>query len=296
MRWERWRIPLLLAPALTVIVVLFGGGLAYVLLQSLGYQPTLGDTTLTLDAYRSLMFGAEHAEPFWRGLLLSLWISGVTTALAAAFSLGAALIVYNTRAGKRLATFLLQFNLPVPHLVAGIAALFLLSQSGLLSRIGAAAGLLGGPADFPVLVRDAGGIGIIIAYVWKETPFIGVIVLAVLQSLGTDYADMARTLGANRWQRFRHVTLPLIAPALLSASLLVFAFTFGAYEVPELLGVRFPRALPVMAIRLFRDPDLNARPEAMALSTLIALIVIVLVVLSLLISVRAGVIRRRSHG
>jgi putative spermidine/putrescine transport system permease protein len=155
--------------------------------------------------------------------------------------------------------------------------LFLLSQSGLLSRLGAQVGLLDGPSDFPIVVRDRLGVGIILSYVWKEVPFIGVIVLAVLRSLSRDYEDIARTLGANGWQRFIYVILPLIAPALLSTSIIVFAFTFGAYEVPGILGVRYPRTLPVLSLRFFTDADLNARAEAMALSMIITAIVMVLV-------------------
>ena len=70
----------------------------------------------------------------------------------------------------------------------------------------------------------------------------------------------------------RFVILPLIRPAVLSASTLVFAFTFGAFEVPLLLGQRFPSALPVLAYRNYTDVDLNARPEAMAMSIVIAAI------------------------
>jgi putative spermidine/putrescine transport system permease protein len=176
-----------------------------------------------------------------------------------------------------VSVFLFQLNLPIPHIVAAVGILFLLSQSGLLSRLGAQVGLLNSPSDFPVLVRDRLGIGVILSYVWKEVPFIGVIVLAVLQSLSKDYEEIARNLGANGWQRFVHVILPLIAPALLSTSIIVFAFTFGAYEVPGILGVRYPRTLPVLSLRFFTDADLNARAEAMALSMIIAAIVIAIV-------------------
>ena len=66
-------------------------------------------------------------------------------------------------------------------------------------------GLIARPGEFPALVFDPWAIGIILQYVWKEVPFIGVIVLAQMQALGTDYESVARSLGANRWQAFRHV-------------------------------------------------------------------------------------------
>lgn len=265
----------MLAPTVGIIVVLFGGGLLYGVLQSLGYQPLIGKTELNLQAYARILTYERYAEPFWTGLLLTLWISLASTAISAMLAVATALAIRGMAWGKRLSVFLLQFNLPIPHIVAAIGMLFLLSQSGLLSRLGAQLGLLRRPADFPILVRDRYGIGIILAYVWKELPFIGVIVLAVLEALGENYEDSARTLGANSWQRFRYVTLPLIAPALLSSSMIVFAFVFGAYQIPEILGVRYPRTLPVLALRFFLDSDLNARAEAMAISVMISAIVMI---------------------
>ena len=275
--WDRWRIPIMLAPTMAVIVLLFLGGLGYGTLVSLGWQPIIGRTEISLDAYHSVMFSEQHAQVFWQGLALTIWVSVGSTFISACLALATALLLRRTFFGKRLATFLYQLNLPVPHVVAAIGILFLFSQSGVISRTGAQLGLVDFPRDFPVLVKDKYGIGMILSLVWKEVPFVGVIVLAVLQSLGVDYEDLARSLGANRWQRFRYVILPLVMPGVLSGSILVFAFTFGSYEVPAILGVRFPRTLPVTAVRFFRNPDLNARTEGMAISIIISIIVFFLV-------------------
>jgi putative spermidine/putrescine transport system permease protein len=169
-------------------------------------------------------------------------------------------------------SFLFQLGLTVPHLVGAIGILYLFSQSGSFARLGYAWGLIAKPADFPALVFDPYAIGIILQYVWKEVPFIGVIVLASLQATSEDYEQVARTLGASRWQTFRFVLLPLIFPGLLSASVIVFAFTFGAYEIPLILGQNYPATLPVLAYRKYTDVDLLARPEAMAIAILIAVL------------------------
>jgi putative spermidine/putrescine transport system permease protein len=256
-----------------VIGLIFGGGLVLALAQSVGYAPALGQTAVTLSAYQQVL-----SDPaFGPSLLLTLWVAGVSTAVATFLALIAALALRRAFRGSRLAVFVFQSNLPIPHLVGAIGILFLFSQSGLLARLAHFGGLIQAPADFPALVFDRYGLGIILEYVWKSSVFIGVTLLAALQSAGEDYEDAARTLGANRWQRFRYVTLPLVRPAMLSASVLVFAFTFGAFEVPLLLGSRYPSVLPVLAYRLYTDVDLDARPEAMALSIIIAGIVTVLV-------------------
>ncbi len=128
---------------------------------------------------------------------------------------------------------------------------------------------------------DRYGIGIILHYVTKEIPFLALIVLAVLRSQPVGYDIVAENLGAGRWQRLRYVTLPLIAPALISGSLLVFAFIFSTYQVPALLGVGYPRMLPVLALRFFTDPDLRSRADGMAISLIITFVVLVIAVISL---------------
>jgi putative spermidine/putrescine transport system permease protein len=159
--------------------------------------------------------------------------------------------------------------------------LLLLSQSGLLSRVTHAVGVTGTPAEFPALTADGFGVAIIAEYVWKETPFVGVVVLAALSAGVDELEDAARTLGAGGLQRLRHVVLPLIAPSVAATSVLVFAFTFGSYEVPFLLCGPFPAALPVVALQYHQDVDLAARPEAMAISVVIAVLVAALVVVYL---------------
>jgi len=274
---ERVKILLLLAPALVIICGLFFGGLAVGLLRSLGYFPALGLTEPSFAAYSNLLSDRE----VYLGLLLSLYISVVSTIISCVLAVGAALLLRRAFLGRALISFLFQLNLTIPHLVGAIGILYLFSQSGIFARLAAEVDLIQRPADFPALVFDPFAVGIILQYVWKEVPFIGVIVLANMQALGDDYEAVARCLGASRWQSFRFVLLPLIFPGLLSASVIVFAFTFGAYEIPALLGQSYPAALPVLAYRKYTDVDLAARPEAMALALLIALVSAILLFLYL---------------
>lgn len=264
---------LLLMPVLLIVVALFGGGLALGLIQSLNYFPLIGLNDANLDAYRTLFASREFA----RSLLLTTWIGGVSTTLSTCIGVACALGLRRLAHRSRLATLLFQLNLPVPHAVGAVAMLFLLGQSGLLARLGHALGLIATPADFPELVYDTWGAGIIAEYVWKEVPFIGIIALAALRGANTSYEQAAATLGATPWQRFRFVTLPLLVPAVLPASVLVFAYGFGSFEVPYLLGATYPATLPVLAYRAYIDVDLRNRPEAMAISVVIALIISALV-------------------
>ena len=263
---DRTRLALMLAPALLVLGGLFLTGLGLTLLRSFRYFPALGLTKPDLAAYAAIL----TAPGFLRSLGLSLWIATASTLIAAALALAAALLLRQAFPGRAVISFLIHLNLTIPHIVGAIGILYLFSQSGAFARLAHAAGLIIGPQDFPALTHDPFAIGIILLYVWKELPFITLVLLANLQSLGEDHEATARTLGATRWQAFRHVLLPLLMPGLLSASALVFAFAFGAYEVPLVLGAHAPKALPVLAWQAYTNPDLATRPEAMAMAIVIA--------------------------
>jgi putative spermidine/putrescine transport system permease protein len=265
---DRLRIILLLAPAMLLIIVLFFGGLAVGVMRSFNWMPVIGLTEPNLDAYRAVLTDPD----FLRSFLLTFHIAFTSTLISAVIAIAAALLLRRTFAGRGAINFLFQLNLTVPHIVGAIGVLYLFSQSGFFARMAYHIGLIARPGEFPALVFDPYAVGIILQYVWKEVPFIGVIVLAQMQALGTDYESVARSLGASRWQAFRHVLLPLILPGVLSASVIVFAFTFGAYEVPLLLGASHPQALPVLAYKTYTDVDLAARPEAMAMAVVIAIL------------------------
>jgi putative spermidine/putrescine transport system permease protein len=264
---------LLLLPALIVLAVLFIGGLALGLVQSLGYLPAAGLTEVSLSAYAELF----RSPGFIRSLGLTLFVSVAATFASVVLAIATALLLRRSLPGRAVVTFAYQLPLTVPYLVAAIGMITLVSQTGVFARIAFALGWLENPADFPALLYDEWGVGIILVYVWKQIPFVGLVALAILQSIGEDYEEQARTLGASRGQAVRHVLLPVIIPGLVPASIIIFAFTFGAFEVPLLLGTRFPSMLSVLAYRLYVDVDFTRRPPAMATTILIAMLVLLLV-------------------
>ena len=262
----RVKIALLLAPAIGVIGVLFAGGLGAAFVQSLGYIPAIGMNEWSLDAYRQVL----SDEDFLDSLALTLYVSGVSTGLSTVLAVLAALAL--RRSGGRVSAVVFQLPITIPHLVAAVGIALVVAQTGLGARLAAGLGLIGEPGDFPALLYDKYSVGIILTYVWKEVPFIALVVLASLRGVASELEEVARTLGAGAWQRFWYVVFPVISPSVVAASLLVFAFTFGAFEVPYLLGKSYPTMLPVMAYDEYREIDLAARPGAMAINVLIALV------------------------
>lgn len=263
---------LAVAPAALIVVLLLGGGVTTALIQSV--RPLPGQTgTLTLHHFGEVV----TAPGFLASLALTVWVSFASTVLTLVLAVVTALALRRMRRFRGVVTYVYQLPLTLPHMVLAAAGIMLLSQSGLLARVVTAVGLIDAPARFPELVNDPAGFGIIAVYVWKQVPFVGLFALAVLQSVGEDYEATARSLGASRYQAVRYVLVPLVAPALIPAGVIVFAFAFGAFEVPLLLGARYPSMLSVLAYRLYTDVDLALRPRSMALSFVIAAIVFGLV-------------------
>jgi len=273
LRNEQARTWLALTPAVAIVIVLFGGAVVLALAQSFGLLSIGVGQGPSLNAYVSL-FGSPE---FGRSLRLTTYVAVVSTVLSVTIGVGAALLLQRMGRGRRLAMTIFQLNLPIPHLIGATAILATLGQSGFIARIATQTGLIDGPADFPAMLFDPWAIGVIAQYVWKEIPFVGVVTLAVLRNVGDNLDEAARMLGASGWQRFRHVTLPLLLPGVLPVTVIVFAFTFGTFEVPLLLGRSFPAVLPVMAHQRYTATDLAARPEAMAISVFITVVVLAVV-------------------
>lgn len=181
-----------------------------------------------------------------RSAALSLWIAGAGTLLALCSALAIALLLDGNARVERLARAMAVLPLPVPTVAATVAVLLLLSQSGWLSRMAATMQLIAAPAQFPALVYDPLAIGVIVAVVWKEMPFLLLVALSLQSLRGTALTDTARTLGASPWQVVRRVTLPLLLRGMAPAIIAVFAFVLGSLELPLVLGPSSPLALPLL--------------------------------------------------
>ncbi|NEQ73794.1 MAG: sugar ABC transporter permease [Okeania sp. SIO2C9] len=78
-------------------------------------------------------------------------------------------------------------------------------------------------------------LAIIIADVWKTTPFIAIILLAGLQSISSDLYEAHAIDGANSIQSFRQITIPLLIPQIVIALLFRFAQAFGTFDLVQVM-------------------------------------------------------------
>jgi putative spermidine/putrescine transport system permease protein len=228
----------MLAPAVATVVLLFGGGLAGAIRQSL--HPTIdGSGPPDPSAWAAVLHDPAFADALW----FSLRTAVLATGLSAAAAVAVAMVLRRHGALRR---FLVALPVGVPHLLIATVAVAWLAPGGLAER---ALGAL--PLE---LVRDRAGLGIVLVYLYKETPFL---VLLLLASMGPGLAqreEAAAVLGATGWQRLRWVVWPTIRAPLCSGTLIVAAFVLGAFEVPLAVGPSYP---PTLATYAADQPQLD---------------------------------------
>lgn len=283
---------LLLFPAIITIVLLFFGGLFDGFLKSLGYFPAIGETEFSLKAYSSLL----QSDAFWDSLIVTIRIAALSAAISAILGaiVAVALFMIQETSKSRALNFwnrLFQLPLTIPHLVGGYVIVLLFMQSGFLSKILAAIGVIDQIPDFPVLVNDSFGWGIILAYAWKEAPFVALMVYPVLARIHKQWRDVSRVYGAKNRDYIREIVVPAILPAWTVAAFIVFVFTFSAFEVPFLLGVTYPSMLPVYSYQLYSSGTLADRPEALAVNLVLALLTVLLGLIAYYFSKRWNVLK-----
>ena len=101
----------------------------------------------------------------------------------------------------------------------------------------------------------------LLGHVALSLPYVVVVVGARLASFGPELEEAAATLGANAWQTFRRVTLPMLAPGIVAAALFAFAISFDQFVISYFLAPPGVSTLPVeiySAIRKGFTPEVNA--------------------------------------
>lgn len=265
---------LLIAPAALLLLFIMGVGICTCILQSLGYFPLIGLDSITFDYYKEILSNQQ----FINSLILSLKTSIISSLIATIIGILLAYLMTKSKFSK-LRYFLLNLPIIVPHIIVVMLAFAVFSKTGIIARILYNLNLINDSREFVSLVNDKAGIGIIIVYIYKGMPFIAITVYNILKSLDFKLEDVALNLGANKFQVLKLVIMPQIMPTILSSFIVIFAFSFGSFEVPYLIGATNPKALPVNAYINYINTDLAQRPLSMAMNSILTGISFILLIL-----------------
>lgn len=245
---------------------------------SLGYFPLLGLHNGTFEYYQAVFKNHLLVD----SLLNSLGFASLST--ISALVLGLVVALFLARFDQRFLNGIYQLPITLPHLIVALMVIQFVSQSGIISRICYQLGWIDAASAFPLLVHDKAGLGMFLVYMYKEIPYVAVASVAILKQLNQGYIEVAKNLGASKTQTFFRITLPLLQPTLATLFIVLFCFTFSAFEVPYLLGNPAKEMIGVTSYQLFTQVDLQTRPQAFALNLVMSSISLSVTVITLLIS------------
>jgi ABC-type sugar transport system permease subunit len=164
---------------------------------------------------------------FWGAFGVTLFFTVVTVTLETTIGMGFALMMNRAFKGRALVRVAILIPWAIPTAVTSKLWQVVFDPQGILNKI-LGTHFAWTSAEWPA--RSA----IIIADVWKTTPFIALLILAGLQGISADTYEAARIDGANAWQRFTRITLPLVKPALAVA---VIFRTLDALRMYDLVAI-----------------------------------------------------------
>ena len=175
---------------------------------------------------------------FMEGLTNTLIFTVASVTLEFFIGLVIALAIHRAFRGRGLVRAAVLVPWAFPTVISAVMwRLMFQDQVGIVNYVANAAGLISQPilSDRTLLL-----IGVILVDVWKTTPFVALLLLAGLQTIPGEVYEAARVDGANVWQRFLRITLPLLYPTILVA--LLFR-TLDAYRVFDLFWALSNREL-----------------------------------------------------
>ncbi|MEZ5556233.1 ABC transporter permease [Haliea sp.] len=217
--------------------------------------------------YGELLSNQAFLDAAWVTLKVAVFSSTLATVLG---TLAAYALVRGARfPGRTLFSGMIYAPLVMPEVITGLSLLLLFIGIGL----------------------DRGVLTIVLAHTTFSMCYVSVVVSSRLVSFDQSLEEAALDLGCSPWDAFRLVTLPIIAPAVVSGWLLAFTLSLDDLVIASFTTGPSATTLP---IKIFSAVRLGVSPEINALSTLMIAVVTLGVIIASLISKRNFV--REQHG
>jgi multiple sugar transport system permease protein len=237
---RRFRLPrdaalgyALLAPAAILLLVLVAYPFGTAVVMSL-QKKLIGQVAapfIGLGNYTTLL-----SDPvFWTVVRNVLVFAGASVALKLVIGTTVALALNESMPARGIVRSIMILPWALPTLVAVLIWMWMYSDvAGVFNHILMGTGIVERPVLFlsdPVLAM----VSVIVVNVWRGFPFFTITLLAGLQTVASDQYDAAKVDGADIIARFRHVTLPGLAPVMAVVTLLSTIFTLNDFAIIWLL-------------------------------------------------------------
>jgi multiple sugar transport system permease protein len=266
-------------PTAVIVTVFFLVPLGLVFWMSVNRWPLLGSPEVNFPENYS---DIPDNQLFLDSVVFTVKYTAIVTVVLSGIALGLALLVQERRRG--VGFFRTAYFLPGAVGFAAAALLFygFYSDAGHLDTILMDLGIVDEPVNW-IGTPNAALFSTIAMVIWRFAGFNMLILLTGLQSIPTDVYEAARSDGANRWQAFRYITLPLLRPTIALMLVLSITGSLLAFDQFFILTRGGPENSTVsMVMVIYREAftrfDLGA---AAAISVLLLLVLVVFNVLQL---------------
>jgi len=224
---------------------------------------------------------------FWPSIWVTIFFTIVTVTIETVIGMCFALVMHRAFKGRGLVRAAILVPWAIPTAVTSKLWIVIFDPQGILNKV-LHKHILWTSSQWPA--RFA----IVIADVWKTTPFIALLILAGLQGISADLYESARVDGANAWQRFTRITLPLVKPALAVAVIFRTLDVLRMYDLPWILtgGANGTTTVSILVVKQLNSTLLNT---ASALST-ITFIIIFAIALGMVRLFNANIIGAQAKG
>jgi spermidine/putrescine transport system permease protein len=197
---------------------------------------------ISIEWYRAAFHDSQLAEATWNSLLIAVAATIASTVIGTLCAYGL---------WKRDSKFLsgsLYLSLVTPEIVIGISLLVFFQWI------------------FRFLHIQLGMHTVILAHVTFCVAYVVIVVMARLRTFDPALEEAALDLGANEWEAFRRVTLPVLLPGVAAAALLAFTTSFDDYVITSMVAGVDSETLPMVVYAMARR---GANPVVNAISTMI---------------------------
>ncbi len=283
---------LMLLPALLIIGAITIFPILYSMYMSLNH------VTLTQNGYlMSFNAGANynillHSPVYWYSVEFTVMYAVVTVIVELVLGLLIALAINNVQRLKNISLVIMLVPWALITVISAQMWGYIYNGVyGVLNYLLQSMHIIQAPITW-LGTSSSAIIAMMVADVWKTTPFVVIILLGGLQMIPEEYYEAAYMDGANRWQSFWKVTLPLLRGSIALAGLFRILQAFGVFDLPFVLTGGGPgnatQSLAILGYQiLFQDLQFG-RGSAIAVSTVILVLVVCLVFLSAFRSIVKG--------
>jgi putative spermidine/putrescine transport system permease protein len=228
-----WRGYALVGPALAVIAVFFV--LPLVMSAVLAFRGKGGEFTLEHFAKSWDLYSTDLLFTIAIVVLSTILIGVVAIAISGYLTLGE-----HPRAVATL-RWLYRWPLFIPFIVTGQVMRTFLAKNGMLNHVLIGTGIIDPLAAQSVLDWR----GIVVAFVWKQAPFVTLLLAGAMAALETQHIEAARNLGAPRWRVLLEIVLPQVRGTLLVGLVLSFVTMLSVLSVPLMINPNSPTMMTV---------------------------------------------------